>query len=503
MNKFCCILMIILSALSSRSQNSRYVIQLKDKQGSIFSINQPSAFLSAKAIERRARQKIPIDLTDIPVSKVYIDSIEKIPGITVINTSKWLNNILVEVADSSTLIPVNAFPFVVRSDKVSFHNNAPHQPAISGKLEEFNPINNTSPACEYISNADTLNYGVNSPQVHVHEGEYLHNLNFRGQGMTIAMLDAGYFNYKLNPAFDSVRMNNRVMGEYDFVNNETSVNEDDVHGANCFSILAANRPGFIVGTAPNANYWLFKTEDPGSERPVEEQYWAAAAERADSVGVDMISSSLGYANFDNPAYNIPYSKRDGKTSPITMVANLAAKKGMIVMVSAGNSGQQSTEIKYVMVPADGDSVVAVGSIDINKVIAPGSSWGPNSSGHTKPNIVSVGRAAVFADPSGNPTNGNGTSYSNPNVAGLILCLWQAFTDFTNMEIIDAVQRSSDHFENPDLNRFGYGIPNFRIAFEDLKTKRLLKNATVLLGNSYINVLPNPFNSQFSVLINPG
>ena len=169
------------------------------------------------------------------------------------------------------------------------------------------------------------------------------------------------------------------------------------------------------------------------------------------------------------------------------------------MVSAGNSGNQNTDNKYVLCPADGDSVVAVGSIDIDRVIAPASSWGPNSGGHTKPNIVSVGRAAVFSDPTGNPVNGNGTSYSNPNVAGLILCLWQAFTDFTNMEIVDAVQRSSDHFDHPDLNRFGYGIPNFRIAYQYLLGKRKERQES-LLPHSWITAFPVPFRQSFTVYL---
>jgi subtilisin family serine protease len=316
--------------------------------------------------------------------------------------------------------------------------------------------------------------------------------------MTIAILDAGFYHYKINPAFDSVRMNNHVLGEYDFVMNETSVDEDHFHGANCFSIMAANRPGFIVGTAPNANYWLFRTEDAATEKPVEEQNWIAAAERADSAGADMISSSLGYTDFDDTTFNHTYAQRDGNTTMITIAADLAAKKGMIVMNSAGNSGNAANDTRYIMCPADGDSVMTVGAVNTSGVIGSFSSWGPNSRGRVKPNIVSVGWGAVYANALGNPATGNGTSYSNPNIAGLIACLWQAFNEFTNMEIIDAVEKSADRYNNPD-DHYGHGIPNFRIAYSLLEAKRQEKTNAILKGN-WITVFPVPFKQVFTVFI---
>jgi subtilisin family serine protease len=276
------------------------------------------------------------------------------------------------------------------------------------------------------------------------------------------------------------------------------VDEDNAHGAYCFSILAANRPGVMIGTAPKANYLLFRSEDVTSEKPVEEQNWIEALERADSLGADMVSSSLGYYNFEDPQYDHSYAQRDGNTTQITIAADLAAKKGMIIMNAAGNTGNATDESKYILVPADGDSVVAVGAVNTSGVIGGFSSWGPNGAGKLKPNIVSVGWGATYANYFGVPTTGNGTSYANPNIAGLIACLWQAFPEFSNMDIIDAVQRSADRYNNPD-NRYGYGIPNFRTASGILEAKRQELNNDILKGK-WIKAFPVPFRQVFTVFL---
>ncbi len=347
---------------------------------------------------------------------------------------------------------------------------------------------------------NVYNYGTNLNQVHIHEGEYLHNLGFHGEGITIAVLDAGFQNYKANPAFDSIRLLGQVLGEADYVTNDGSVNEDHSHGAMCLSTIAANEPGQMIGTAPKAKFWLLRTEDANSEYPVEEQNWVAAAEFADSAGADMISSSLGYSDFDAPSLSLGYAQRNGKTSMISIGANLAVKKGMLVTNSAGNSGGDTDDGKYVLCPADADSVLSIGAIDINGNIAYFSSWGPNSAGQLKPNVVSVGYNTVIANIiTGAPSYGSGTSFSNPNLCGLVACLWQAFPEFSSVEIMNAVQRSSSKYNSPD-NRFGYGIPNMRIAYTDLMQQRTSKNYLQILGSSWIKAFPVPFSSNFSVLL---
>ena len=479
----------------AEAQYTRHIIELKDKRGTAFSLANPSAFLSTKALARRTRQKLTIDSTDLPVSAVYMDSLRGVPNIAILNVSKWLNQVSIRTNDATALQRIAAFPFVKRTAPIASGNRASDRPldkqpqglASKSKQAEFGE-----------AQVNVLNYGKSYNQVHLHEGEYLHNLGFTGEGMLIAILDAGFFGYKTNPAFDSIRLQNRILGEWDFVANEQSVNEDHAHGMYCFSILAANRPGLMVGTAPHAKYYLFRTEDAASEYPIEEQNWAVAAERADSLGVDMISSSLGYAEFDNPAFNYSYAQRDGNTAIATKAADLAAKKGILVMNSAGNSGQETNDFKYISSPADGDSVMAVGAVDINGNMAAFSSWGPNGAGKVKPNIVSVGVATTIADENGNPQNGNGTSFSNPNIAGLIACLWQAFPDFNNMQIIDAVQRSASKYLSPD-NRFGYGIPNLKKAVEILEQWKTGSQYQTLLKDDWIKAFPVPFHDALTVV----
>jgi hypothetical protein len=313
------------------------------------------------------------------------------------------------------------------------------------------------------------------------------------------VLDGGFLAYLTNPAFDSLRLQNRILGIRDYVSYDGSVNEDNIHGAYCLSILAANEPGSIVGSAPGASYFLIRTEDVNSEYPVEEQNWAAGAEYADSAGADMISTSLGYSDFDDPTFNEVYARRNGHTAMVTIAANLAWKKGMIVTASAGNDGDLNTDYKFVACPADGDSVVAVGATDNAGNIASFSSWGPNGAGKLKPNICSVGSGTVLANTNGLAATGSGTSFSNPNICGLIACLWQAFPEFNNSVIIDAVQKSSNKYNNPD-SRYGYGLPNFQKAYDALLQIRQASNPSGVLGNKFIKAYPVPFKNSFTVIL---
>lgn len=460
-------ILITLSIAPATAQYTRHIVQFKDKKGTQFTIANPSAYLSAKALARRTAQNIAIDSTDLPISRDYLDSIAAVPGVTIMNKSKWLNQILVRITDPNALTKINSFPFVRSATAIAPRLN-PGQ-TVSKNIIEETELTVDNVRQQGITGAD-IDYGSAVNQIRIHKGEFLHNLGFTGQPITMAILDAGFLNYKNNPAFDSVRLQGRVLGEWDYVANHASVNEDNNHGANCFSIIAANRPGMIVGSAPHAKFWLFRTEDVGSEYPVEEQNWAAAAEFADSTGVDMISSSLGYADFDNPALNYTHAQRNGNVAISTRAADLAAKKGIIVMNSAGNNGGVAGDLRYVSCPADGDSVCTVGAVDVNGNIAAFSSWGPNGAGRQKPNMVSVGAGTVYANTSGVAVAGNGTSYSNPNLAGLLACLWQAFPELNNMQIIDAAQRSSNRYNNPDV-RYGYGIPDFRKAFVTILQQR--------------------------------
>lgn len=489
---FCC-------TLFTQAQYSRYVIQFTNKKGTPYSLSAPSAFLTAKAIERRNRYNIAYDSTDLPITPAYLDSIRNVPNVTILNVSKWLNQVLIRTTDATALAAINTFTFVKAATAIAPRMTAP---VTAGNINKWDTSFTPLPQLPYrIQGIASLEYGNMYNQVHIHEGEYLHNMGYTGRGITIAVIDGGFNSYKTNPFFDSVRLQGRFMGEWDFVNNEPSVNEDAAHGAQCLSTIAANKPGQAVGSAPHAQFWLFRSEDTNSEYPVEEQNWAAAAEYSDSVGVDMISTSLGYSDFDNAALNHTYAQRDGKTTIVTRAAALATRKGILVTVSAGNSGASGPDLKYVSCPADADSVFTVGSIGLDSIISPTSSWGPNGAGKLKPNGVSVGVGAVVISASGTIGYANGTSFANPNLCGLIACLWQAFPEFNNLQIMDAVQRSANRYNTPDY-RYGYGIPNFRRAFDILQNKRNppVNNYEAILGNQWIKAYPVPFSNTVTVLL---
>lgn len=487
------------------AQYDRHIVELTDKKGTTHTLANPATYLSAKAIERRTRQKIDIDSTDLPISAAYLDSIRNVPDVTIISVSKWLNQVLIQTDDANALDKINSFPFVRSTREIAPVAKPSAQEPVMRKFgETLTPPDNREVlsrinTVQQTSSIQALNYGNTYNQIHIHEGEYLHEEGFTGRGITIAILDGGFFSYKTNPAFDSVRLDSRILGERDFVTFDGSVNEDHQHGANCLSIIASNRPGILVGSAPHASFWLLRTENTASEYPVEEQNWAAGAEFADSVGADMISSSLGYQDFDDPAFDHPYADRDGNTSIVTRAADLAAKKGMIVMNSAGNYGGLTSDMKYISCPADGDSVFTVGGVDVNGNLYAASSWGPNSNGKIKPNVVSVGQGTIIASPAGTPAAGNGTSYACPNMAGLVACLWQAFPEFTNMEIMDYVQRSSNRYQIPD-DRFGYGIPNFALAYDLLLRERNTRNSNTILGDKWLKAYPVPFTGGFDIIM---
>ena len=498
---------------AGHAQYSRFIVEIKDKNSSPFSLSHPDDFLSQRAIGRRTRQQLSLDSSDLPIPPAYLQAIRQVPNLQILNWSKWLNQVLIRTTDSAALSTVALLPFVQktapiadRRGKASFGDSVVAPQAFRQRTADLREATVTADRTaagntvnQFLGNV--LNYGNSFSQIHIHRGEYLHNLGFRGQGMVIAVLDAGFQAYQTNPAFDSIRINNQVLGTYDYVNLKQSVNEENIHGAWCLSIMAANEPGQMTGSAPAAKFWLLKTEDVKSEFPVEEQNWVAAAEFADSAGADLISTSLGYDYFDDSSFNLSYGERNGHFSIISRGANLAAAKGMIVTASAGNSGLAPGEQKYVGCPADADSVLTIGAINIQGTIADFSSWGPNASGLLKPNVVSVGQGTVIAQPDGLPVLGNGTSFSNPNLAGLIACLWQAFPEFTNHQILTAVTQSADRYQTPDYH-YGYGIPDFNKAFRQLADLRALSQFENSGSSAWFSAYPVPFWSDFSVLYRP-
>jgi hypothetical protein len=484
-------IVLLLMCGEIAAQDNRYLIVLTDKANSNFSIKQPATFLSPKAIARRVRHGIPIDGSDLPVHQAYIDSLRTAGHVTILSASKWLNQVMIHTTDTAALTKINKFPFVKKAGPLNARQAMVIADQVSTKTMEQvteQVVNSTASVAE-----NAFNYGQSFNQVHIHNGEYLHNKGFTGKGITIAVLDAGFFNYKTIKAFDSVLLNNQILGTWDFVANNTEVNEDHPHGMNCFSIMAANEPGKLVGTAPKASYFLYRTEDVFSETPIEEHNWVVAAEKADSAGADMISSSLGYYEFDNPSQSHTYADMNGDKTVVTRGADMAAQKGMIVCNSAGNSGNSAW--KYIIAPSDGDSVLAVGAVNKDSIPGSFSSYGPSADGRVKPDVASVGVNTWVINSNGSVAFGSGTSFSNPNIAGLIACLWQAFPEFSNMDILDVVKRSSHKYANPDT-RMGFGIPDMKKAYEML----MLKRQERIIADNWVKAYPNPMVSYTNILV---
>lgn len=465
-----------------------YVIQFTDKNNSQYSTDKPEAFLSEKAIQRRLRQHIPVDVSDLPVNTSYINEVQA-QGITVRNRLKWMNAIVVSCDNADKIAFVTSLPFVAGVKKIEIV--AAHQVISKFEAESHSkPVTSAETMTEPVRSV--FNYGYSYNQAHQIHVDCLHDMGYQGQGITIAVLDAGFLNVDVLPVFDSLRNDNRLLGTWDFVAGDAMVYDDFFHGMNVLSCMAGNLPGQLVGTAPKADYWLLRTEDANSETLIEEYYWLAGAEFADSVGADVINSSLGYNYFDNSADSHTFQDMDGNTTVITNAADWAASKGIVVVSSAGNAG--GGPWFKITAPADADSVLTVGAVDSLGNIAGLSSRGPTSDGRIKPNTVARGLDAVVAANMGGVAYQSGTSFSSPITAGAVACLWQANSAATNMELLNAIQQSASKFTNPDTV-MGYGIPDFcaaNIVLAGIKTYNSKQERIVVYPNPvedelYINV----------------
>ena len=461
----------------SRAQFTRYVVRLKDKGNSSFTLANPAAYLSQRAIDRRTKYSIALDSTDLPVTPSYVTQIRNVPNVTILNVSKWLNSVSIQTSDPAAITTISAFPFVQNvgglaarpgpGERISTRNKFAAEeitspvPASSGKLEGIT--------------GDFFNYGTSSlAEIHLHNGEFLHNIGMRGQGMQLAVLDGGFQNYTALKAFDSAIANGQILSTWDFVSRNAAVADDHWHGMQCLSTIAANIPGQFIGKAPKASFHLFRTEDVNSEYPIEEHNWVCGAERADSTGADVISSSLGYYDFDNAVFNYTYANMDGNTTMAAKGADLAVKKGLLVFNSVGNEGGNAWN--FLVTPSDGDSVIAVGAVTSTGVVGGFSSFGPSGDGQVKPDMASVGVAAMVQTTSNTIGTNNGTSFACPNMAGLGAILWQAFPEYNNMKIAQALKAAGSKFSAPD-NRIGYGIPDLKLAFTNLLTEFATSTAT--------------------------
>jgi hypothetical protein len=465
--------LVFLVSLSAEAQLNRYLIRFRDKQNNAHTISNPSTFLSAKSMARRARYQIPFEETDLPITARYLDSIRSVPNVIILNASKWLNQVCIRTTDANALARINAMPFVLGGATAI----APRSSNIFQPIPDRFPVDDPNVPDWVDRPADVQNnvydYGLALPQIRMHQGDFLHNWGFRGAAMHVGVTDAGFFKYLDLVTFDSIRRKNQIRETWDFVTNDANVNEDHPHGTNCFSTMSANLPGNFVGTAPESQYYLYRTEDAATEYPVEEHFWAVAAERADSLGLDVLSVSLGYTTFSRSQFDYTQAQMDGNTSMIARAADLASRKGMLVVVAAGNDGNASW--RTIATPADADSVLTVGAVNSSGIAAGFSSYGPSADGQIKPDVAAVGQGAVVANTvNGQASYNNGTSFAAPIIAGLATCLWEAFPEVSNMALINAIRRSSNRFATPN-DRVGYGIPDMKKAFVDLQQRTAIRS----------------------------
>ena len=457
--------MQVVCSLSQTAPN-KYWVRFSDKDNSSFSTSNPSEFLSERALARRAKSAQPITTEDLPVNSNYIQDVLSIGNIEHLHSSKWFNAITIKTTDSTLIAAIEALPFVSQVRQVrTFHSPIAPEEMLR------------STAAEYESSL----YGEGLDQLKQINGDYLHALGFSGEGMWIGVLDAGFKRTPVLPIFDRLYERETITEVHDYVDWDNIVTDHHYHGTYVLSTMGGYLQDSLVGTAPDAHYFLFRTEDGSTEYLIEEDNWVAAIEEADSMGIDIVNSSLGYSTFDDPEQDHSYLDMDGRTTHIAIAATMAARRGMLVVTSAGNLG--SSDWHYISTPGDADSILTVGAVNNLGEHAPFSSFGPTADGRVKPNVVAMGQAASFAANDSTIRQGNGTSFSSPILCGMAACLWQAHPQATNMEIIDAIERSAHLYTNPN-DSLGYGIPDFGKAHLFLLNKFAAQSNGIL-------IYPNP------------
>ncbi len=452
-------ILLLFSALPvllvSQNDLSNFWVELQDKHNTAYSIFYPQAYLSPRALARRARLHIPIDSMDLPVNEAYLSAIAA-KGVRIRHTSKWLNSVTVVTTDSLAQQLEN-LDFVKKVERVGRY----HEPT-KKKL----PVRNV-PVEPYERTPSYYGYG--SLQISMVNGHALHRLGYQGTDVYVGVQDGGFNKVDVMPFFDSLRVHDQLLPGKDFVDGDAYVYESATHGSSVLSVMASNLPYLYVGTAPKATYLCMKTEDVRSESITEECNWVAAIEYADSMGIDVINSSLGYTQFSEETMNYEYEDLNGQTSRASRAAEIAFSKGIFVVNSAGNSGSGSW--KFVGTPADSRGVFAIGAVTAGKSRARFSSFGPTADGRIKPNISAMGQQVAVASISGYDIGvSNGTSLSSPLIAGLVANLKQAFPHKSNAAIRLAIEQSASQATDPD-NVLGYGIPDFYKAYRLLKEKK--------------------------------
>ncbi len=455
------------------AQQQTYFVRLIDKASNTFSISNPEQFLTSRALQRRQKCKVSIDEKDLPVSQTYVDQI-KATGAEVLYPLKWLNGVVVR-SDAAIKAQVAALTFVSSAD------------------QSVKRVAATSAAQEDLSFCFTAkSLADNSYQQNEMLGMVrMKQDGYDGDGILIAVTDDGFLHADTMTAFQPLFINNQIIDTWDLVDlDKTVYSQGGGHGTHVFSILAGHLNDQFSSPGLGADFILFRTEEAGSESPLEELNWVRAAEMADSLGSDIIQVSLGYNTFDNASldYNMS-SDLDGNTSYCSQGASVAATRGIVVVVSAGNGGNSSWN--KILCPGDAKGILTVGAVDVSENRASFSAIGYTSDGRLKPDVMAMGSSVAYVNSAtGNVAYGNGTSFASPLITGLSAGLMQAYPTLTHRELIQAIQHSSDRFSTPNAY-YGYGIPNYERAFD---------YAALLQDKESEGVFPNPLGSHLYVKI---
>lgn len=477
-------LLAMIFSASAQVAPNRYWVQFTDKNDSQYSVSRPEEFLSQRAIERRAKYNIAVDELDIPVNQSYIDAVAGC-GAEILNPSKWLNGVTIRTFDESILNDINALEFV---SEVRACVDEPVKKDIKDKFY----LENIWCEVEGKNICDNY-YGYAYPQINQLNGIAVHQAGFTGEGVLIGICDGGFAGADNIAVFAAARDEGRLIGTRDFVHGGTEVFNESAHGTAVWGLIGGKIENTYVGTAPDAMFYLCRTEDVGSENVIEEYNWVSGVELLDSIGADIMNSSLGYITFDDPLMNHTYNEMDGKTSVATIGAEIACSRGIMVVNSAGNEGSAGNAWRWMGVPADGENVFTVGAVNVNGVRAEFSSIGPTSDNRIKPDVMAHGQD-VYVTGSMNDwfSPGSGTSFSSPVTCGMTACLMQAMPQKTPAEVRDCIRRAGNRSDNPD-SFYGYGIPDYMEALNLLSISETQNTSDLCM-----KIYPNPSNGVIFV-----
>lgn len=472
----CCLAQVIFA----QTAPTCYRLTFTDKNNTPYSVDNPTAYLSERAIAKRSRFSIPITEQDFPVNPQYVQQILSMDtNIRILCSCKWFNTVTVYCPNAAVLPQLSTLPFV--SDVLPVANYNLEAPLFSLK-EDMEETQTPVVFNNFKEEVVPYDYGYGYGQIAIHNGHLLHNEGFRGDGMLIAVIDGGWNGVDTIESFRKVFEEGRMLGTCDLLPWSNNVFEGHHHGTIVTATMAVSEENVLVGTAPQASYFLIRSEEVNQEQLIEEDFWAQAAVIADSIGADVVSSSLGYTAFrDFPEASLTYENMDGVSSIASLAATMLTEKGVVVCVSAGNDGNK--EWHYIGHPADAFNILTVGAVGLDSVSAFFSSYGPSYDGRVKPDVASVGMNTYCIAPDNQVTVANGTSFSCPIVAGLCACLWQALPAASVSEIMQFVRESGSCYQNPN-DSLGYGIPDFYAAYSchtAVPTRRV----------DAIEVFPNP------------